>query len=96
MLLTNLNVKKILKTKSCWVLRQYRSALYVLYRFTLMSSNYVSNETWSGNLDLQGDTSYFKFQGLKVWDTPFLYALFVFYCLTAENPLKISLNLRFQ
>ena len=29
-----------------------------------------------------------KFQGLKVWGTPFLYALFVFYCLTIENPFE--------
>ena len=29
-----------------------RSALYVLYRFTLMSSKYISNETWPVDLDL--------------------------------------------
>ena len=29
-----------------------RSSLYVLYRFTLMSGKYISNETWPVDLDL--------------------------------------------
>ena len=37
-----------------------------------------------------------KFQSMKVWDTPFSYALFVFYCLTIENLLKMPSNQSFR
>ena len=63
-----------------------------------MSNKYVSDETWTvGQLiwTYKG-ILHTKFQGLKVWATPFLYALFVFYCLTVENPLKMPPNQRFR
>ena len=34
-------------------------------------------------------TLHAKFGGLNVWGSPILYALFVFYCKTIENPLKL-------
>ena len=38
------------------------------------------------------------FQGLKVWDTSFLYALFVFYCLilSFENATKSAFSIKLK
>ena len=61
-----------------------------------MSYKYVSNETWP--VWTYKGILHTTFQGLKVWDTSFLYALFVFYCLilSFENATNSAFSIKLK